>query len=54
MEFRVGQLIEIINNKGMSASIGATAKIYETSRDFIYVEWQDSKSNNQCPGAYYC
>jgi len=56
MKFKVGQIVKLINNCGMCASLGATAVVTKANHDFmssdlIDVEWK-TLSENQMNGAY--
>lgn len=56
MKFRVGQIVEVIDNHGMAASLGATAVATKANHDWynhelIDVVWK-TNSNNQMDGGY--
>lgn len=51
MEFKKGQIVELVNNEGMSADVGATAVVIGTSTGGIFVQWK-TLSNNQMDGMY--
>lgn len=54
--FKVGQIVKVVNNRGMVASIGATAVVIKANHDFIGhdlvdVVWE-TRFNNQKNGGY--
>ena len=56
MDFKVGQMVEVVNNDGMCASLGATAVVTKErynfiSADLIDVEWK-TLYRNQMNGGY--
>ena len=56
MDFRVGQMVEVIDKCGMVASLGATAIVIKANHDWydsalIDVVWR-TNSNNQMNGGY--
>lgn len=57
MKFKVGQTVEVVNNDGMVASLGATAVVIKASHDWyghnlIDVEWK-TNYNSQMNGVYH-
>lgn len=55
-KFRVGQMVKVVDNNGMVASLGATAVVIKANHDFIGydvidVVWK-TNSNNQMGGEY--
>ena len=54
MTFRIGQMVELVDNEGMAAKVGATAIVKMIGTSFIDVVWKrDSKWNKQGDGGYY-
>ena len=56
MYFNVGKIVEVVNNDGMCASLGATAVVTKAEYDFIIsdlidVEWK-TLSKGQWDGGY--
>ena len=56
MNFKVGQMVEVINKCGMVASLGATAVVTKVKHryygmELIDVVWK-TQSNNQINGGY--
>lgn len=56
MEFKVGQMVKVVKNSGIVASLGATAIVTKTKRKYmnynlIDVAWK-TNSNNQEDGGY--
>lgn len=56
MGFKAGQTVEVVNNSGMVASLGATAvvkRVYKfCNHDLIDVVWK-TDFNNQMDGGYH-
>ena len=52
MKFKVGQIVEVVNNSGMRASLGATAVIEDITDEFLIVIWR-THFNFQMNGAYF-
>jgi len=50
--FVVGQTVEVVDNSGMCASIGATAIVEDINEIFLIVKWKTS-SKTQMDGAYF-
>jgi len=56
MKFKVGQIVEVVNNSSMCVSIDATAVVTKANHDFmgydlIDVAWK-TNSGNQMNGGY--
>lgn len=51
MKFKVGQIIELINNDGMAAEVGATAIVKNVTSSCLGVVWK-TKSRCQMDGFY--
>ena len=57
MTFRIGQMVEVVNNDGLAAEMGATAVVtranYSYGRsELIGVAWK-TNFNGQMKGGYY-
>jgi len=52
MRFKVGQTVELINNEGMAALLGATAIVDKVRGNYIDVVWK-TRANGQEYGGYY-
>jgi len=52
MEFKVGQIVELVDNSDMAAEKGATAEIVEITRWYIKVKWL-TKQKGQMDGCYF-
>ena len=52
MEFKKGQIVEVVNNDGMAAEVGATAKVVDICKGAIFLQWK-TRSNNQMDGMYF-
>ena len=54
MKFKKGYKIELINDYGMAANIGATALIYRVSKRYINIVWDKNnpKRKEQQDGNY--
>lgn len=52
MKFKIGQRVELVDNSGMCASIGAIAVIHDMESSFINVLWK-TRSNGQSNGGYF-
>lgn len=54
MKFKVGQIVELIEDSEIAAESGATAIVERVNNIYISVVWnRDSKWNNQGDGGYY-
>ena len=52
-DFKVGNIVILINRYGLSASLGAIAKVTSITKDFVRVKWLNGLANNQPDGGYY-
>lgn len=52
MNFKVGQIVKLVNNEGMIAPIGATAVVKKVSTYYLGVVWK-GYCNGQRDGGYY-
>lgn len=52
MKFRVGQIVELVDNHGMSAQLGADAIVEKMWGEFLNVQW---RTNYGCSssGSYF-
>jgi len=50
--FKVGQTVELINDSGKVAEVGATAVVTNVGRKYLYVSWK-THANGQHDGGYY-
>lgn len=55
MEFKTGQRVELIENDGMAADLGAVATIKGIGSKYVSVIWEknDLRWNNQGDGGYF-
>ena len=51
MQFKVGQIVMLIDRNGMSALIGSTAVIERIDNEFLYVTW--ATLQRQDNGGYF-
>ena len=52
MQFKVGQTVELVDNAGMAAPLGATAIIERVGGIYIYVVWGKG-ADGQGNGGYW-
>ena len=55
-KFKVGDTVELISNRGISAEIGAIGTIYKIDDRYTYISWDreiNLQSKSQENGAYY-
>ena len=54
MDFKVGQIVELVDNSGIAANIGATAVVTGVKTQYLSVKWiRNSLDDNQGNGGYY-
>lgn len=52
--FKVGDIVELIDNMNMNALAGARAKVYKINRFYVFVRWIPSYLvKAQADGGYY-
>ena len=51
MDFKIGQIVELVNDSGMAADKGATAVVTGVRQNYVAVEWK-TRSNDQMDGGY--
>lgn len=52
LKFKVGQTVELINNSGMDASLGATAIVKDMWGGFLRIRWKTDYGRSR-NGAYF-
>lgn len=52
MKFKIGQTVELIDNNGMSAQLGATGVVEDVCGVFLYIQWKTDYGRS-ISGAYF-
>jgi len=53
MKFKVGQIVELVDDSGMAAGVGATAVVTGVGTQYLSVKWiRNSLDDNQGNGGY--